>query len=67
MYQLTVTAKNFFAFHRPNKFKRSTLNLIIIIHLLYKTMLKVNQGSSQHMEQSTFENTIPPKEVKMQI
>ena len=52
-FQITVTAKKCFAFHSLYNFKRSPLNLIIITHLCYKTMLRVNQGSSWGKEQST--------------
>ena len=52
-FQITVTAKKCFAFHSLYNFKRSSLNLIIITHLYYKTMLRVNQGSSWGKEQST--------------
>ena len=52
-FQITVTAKKCFAFHSLYNFKRSPLNIIIITHLCYKTMLRVNQGSSWGKEQST--------------
>ena len=49
-FQITVTAKKCFEFHSLYKFKKKTLNLIII-NLYYKTMMRVDQGSSQHLEQ----------------
>ena len=52
-FQITVTAKKCFAFHSLYNFKRSPLNLIIITHLCYKTMLRVSQGSIWGKEQST--------------